>query len=100
MAFIGTKDKKEIIEKYRTHDKDQGSSEVQIALLTERINHLVAHLKIHKKDHHTRRGLLIMVGQRERHLRYLKKQNTEQFAQITQKLGLKVKAAENKYADR
>jgi len=62
MGFIGNQEKKEIVESYKVHDSDTGSVEVQVALLTERINHLVEHLKFHKKDHHSRRGLLILVG--------------------------------------
>ena len=65
------KKKNEIIEAYKLHDSDTGSAEVQIAILTERINHLNEHLKIHKKDHHSRRGLLMMVGRRRGLLNYL-----------------------------
>ena len=67
-----TEQKTGIIEKYRIHDSDTGSPEVQIAILTERINYLTEHLKIHKKDHHSRRGLLKMVGQRRGLLNYLR----------------------------
>ena len=73
MAFIGEKEKKEIVESFKTHATDTGSTEVQVALLTERINHLVEHLKVNKKDHHSRRGLLILVGRRRRLLRYMKR---------------------------
>jgi small subunit ribosomal protein S15 len=66
--------KKDIIQKYQLHERDTGSPEVQIALLTERINYLTEHLKVHKKDHHSRRGLLKMVGQRRGFLNYLKEQ--------------------------
>jgi small subunit ribosomal protein S15 len=91
MATIGIKEKKEIIEDYKVHETDTGSSEVQIAILTERINHLVAHLKLHKKDHHTRRGLLIMVGRRRRLLKYLRRRNKESFLKVSKELKLKVK---------
>lgn len=84
------KDKKiEIIEKYKLHDKDSGSPEVQIALLTERINHLTEHLKIHKKDHHSRRGLLMMVGQRRRLLNYLTDNDIKRYRSIVERLGLR-----------
>ncbi|MFC1752835.1 30S ribosomal protein S15 [Thermoproteota archaeon] len=92
MANIGTKNKKEIVESYQVHETDTGSTEVQVALLTERINHLVGHLKINKKDHHSRRGLLILVGRRRKFLNYLLKHNPESFRAITQKLKLKTKA--------
>ena len=91
MAATGTKEKKDIIEEYKVHDTDKGSSEVQIAILTHRINHIVEHLKANKKDHHTRRGLLIMVGRRKRLLRYLKSKNIESFKTLTKKLKIKVK---------
>ncbi|AFV11358.1 30S ribosomal protein S15 [Thermacetogenium phaeum DSM 12270] len=81
--------KKEIIEKYQIHDRDTGSPEVQIALLTERINYLTEHLKIHKKDHHSRRGLLKMVGQRRALLNYLKKSDPNRYRTILEKLGLR-----------
>jgi small subunit ribosomal protein S15 len=82
-------DKKETIEKYRTKDNDTGSPEVQVALLTERINHLTEHIKVHKKDHHSRRGLLKMVGQRRRILGYLKKKDIERYRKLIQSLGLR-----------
>lgn len=81
--------KQETISKFRTHERDTGSSEVQVALLTNRINHLTEHLKVHKKDHHSRRGLLIMVGRRRRLLNYLKDRNIEQYREIIQRLGLR-----------
>lgn len=81
--------KAEIIEKYKLHDGDTGSPEVQIALLTERINHLNEHLKIHKKDHHSRRGLLKMVGHRRGLLNYLMKNNIERYRAIIEKLNLR-----------
>jgi small subunit ribosomal protein S15 len=91
MSLIGDKEKSSIIESFKTHDSDTGSSEVQIAILTERINHLVEHLKVHKKDHHSRRGLLLMVGQRRRLLRYLKRSNPESHVAIAQRLNIKLK---------
>lgn len=81
--------KNEIIDKYKLHDKDTGSSEVQIALLTERINHLTEHFKIHKKDHHSRRGLLQLVGQRRRLLNYLQKKDIEKYRSLIKSLGLR-----------
>ncbi|MEN8906009.1 MAG: 30S ribosomal protein S15 [Clostridiales bacterium] len=81
--------KLKIIEDYKLHNKDTGSPEVQIALLTERINHLNEHLKIHKKDHHSRRGLLMMVGQRRGLLNYLKKIGIERYRSIISKLNLR-----------
>lgn len=84
------KEKKiEIIEKYKLHDGDTGSPEVQVALLTERINHLNEHLKINKKDHHSRRGLLKMVGQRRGLLNYLKDKNIERYRTIIAELNLR-----------
>lgn len=81
--------KQEIIEKYKLHDGDTGSPEVQVALLTERINHLTEHLKTHKKDHHSRRGLLKMVGKRRGLLNYLSENNIERYRQIIEKLELR-----------
>ncbi len=81
--------KQSLIEEYKTHDNDTGSPEVQIAILTERITGLTEHLKIHKKDHHSRRGLLKMVGQRRALLNYLKNRNFERYRAIVQKLGLR-----------
>jgi small subunit ribosomal protein S15 len=84
------KDKKqEIIKKYRVHDSDSGSPEVQIALLTERINQLTEHFQVHKKDYHSRRGLLKLVGQRRRLLDYLKSRKTDKYRQIVKDLGLR-----------
>jgi len=88
---IGERTKEDIIKEYQLHDSDTGSSEVQIAILTERINHLVEHLKEHKKDHHTRRGLLIMVGHRRSLLNYLQKRNYKSYLTIAKKLKLKIK---------
>ena len=81
--------KTKIVSEYRTHDKDTGSPEVQIALLTSRINQLTEHLKTHKKDHHSRRGLLKMVGQRRRLLNYMKRTDVEGYRQLVQELGLR-----------
>ena len=81
--------KQEIIATYGMHEGDTGSPEVQIAILTERINHLNEHLKMHKKDHHSRRGLLMMVGQRRSLLNYLTKVDIERYRAIIEKLGLR-----------
>ncbi|KAB3531333.1 30S ribosomal protein S15 [Alkaliphilus serpentinus] len=78
-----------IINTHKVHENDTGSPEVQIALLTERINHLNEHLKLHKKDHHSRRGLLKMVGQRRNLLNYVKDKNIERYRAIIEKLGLR-----------
>ena len=81
--------KQEIIETYALHEGDTGSPEVQIALLTDRINHLNEHLRVHAKDHHSRRGLLKMVGQRRGMLNYLKEKDTERYRAIVAKLNLR-----------
>jgi len=81
--------KKEIIEKYKIHDKDTGSPEVQIAILTERINYLTNHFKIHKKDHHSRHGLLKIVNQRRRLLNYLKRNNLPRYRKLIDELGIR-----------
>lgn len=81
--------KMEIITQYATHEGDTGSPEVQVALLTERINHLNNHLKEHKKDYHSRRGLLMMVGQRKGLLNYVKKQDIERYRAIIAELGIR-----------
>ncbi|NLY61217.1 MAG: 30S ribosomal protein S15 [Clostridiales bacterium] len=81
--------KTQIIEEFKLHEGDTGSPEVQIAILTERINHLNEHLKIHKKDHHSRRGLLMMVGRRRGLLNYLMKKDIERYRAIVEKLGLR-----------
>ncbi|MGE0591578.1 MAG: 30S ribosomal protein S15 [Vicinamibacterales bacterium] len=78
-----------IIGDYRTHDTDTGSPEVQIALLSERITYLTEHFKTHAKDHHSRRGLLKLVGQRRRLLDYLKSKNTERYADLIKRLGIR-----------
>ena len=81
--------KQEILKAYAKHDGDTGSTEVQVALLTERINELTEHLKTHKKDEHSRRGLLIMVGKRKRLLSYLEKVDIERYRDIKSKLGIR-----------
>ncbi len=78
-----------IIEKFKQHDKDTGSPEVQIALLTERIKYLTEHFKTHKKDHHSRRGLLKLVGQRRRLLDYLKKKSVDRYRTVIKALGIR-----------
>lgn len=81
--------KKEIISTYRRHEQDTGSPEVQIALLTERINHLTEHLRVHRKDFHSRRGLLKMVGHRRRLLNYLREKDTGRYQELVKALGLR-----------
>ena len=81
--------KSELIESFRTHDGDTGSPEVQIALLTERIIYLTEHFQTHKKDHHSRRGLLKLVGQRRRLLDYLKRSDNQRYKSIIDRLGLR-----------
>lgn len=87
--MINKEIKEQIINEYKTHEGDTGSPEVQIALLTYRINYLNDHLKEHKKDHHSRRGLLKMVGQRRRLLNYVKKVDIERYRTILAKLNLR-----------
>jgi small subunit ribosomal protein S15 len=82
-------DKLQLIEKFRTHTTDTGSPEVQVALLTQRINHLTGHFKAHKKDHHSRRGLLMMVSARKSLLSYLKRKNVERYSNLIKELGLR-----------
>lgn len=82
-------DKKKIIEEYATHQGDTGSPDVQIALLTKRISHLTEHLKEHKGDHHSRRGLMLMVGQRRRLLNYVAKENVEHYRELIKRLGIR-----------
>jgi small subunit ribosomal protein S15 len=84
-----TDDKKELIEKYKLHESDTGSPEVQIGLLTHRIAYLTDHLKTHKKDHHSRRGLLILVGRRRRLLNYVKSKDIKRYRTIIDTLGLR-----------
>lgn len=88
MAF--SKDRKTtIIGTYKTHESDTGSPEVQVALLSERINYLTEHFKIHAKDHHSRRGLLKLVGQRRRLLDYLKSKDSERYSELIKRLGIR-----------
>ena len=85
-----TKEEKQgVIDKHKTHDSDSGSPEVQIALLTERIKYLTEHFKVHKKDHHSRRGLLKLVGQRRKLLDYLRNNKVERYRAIVKDLGLR-----------
>jgi small subunit ribosomal protein S15 len=81
--------KSEVIGAYRTHESDTGSPEVQVALLSERINYLTEHFKTHVKDHHSRRGLLKLVGQRRRLLDYLKRKDADRYAELIQRLGIR-----------
>lgn len=82
-------DKSTTITEHRTHESDTGSTEVQVALLTQRIDDLTEHLKVHTKDHHSRRGLLMMVGRRRRLLDYLRRNNVERYRALIAKLGLR-----------
>ena len=85
-----SKDRKtEVIGSYRTHDGDTGSPEVQVALLSERMNYLTDHFKAHAKDHHSRRGLLKLVGQRRRLLYYLKGKDVDRYAELIKRLGIR-----------
>lgn len=81
--------KKEIIDQFQVNEKDTGSPEVQIALLSNRIKYLTEHFKVHKKDHHSRRGLLKLVGQRRRLLNYLKKRDAERYRNVIKELGIR-----------
>ena len=81
--------KKEIIDRFKLHEKDTGSTEVQVALLSNRIQYLTDHFRTHKKDHHSRRGLLKLVGQRRRLLNYLKRTDVSRYKQIIDELGLR-----------
>lgn len=85
MGFV----KEEVIQKYQLHDSDRGSAPVQIAILTARINHLRDHFDQHKKDHHSRQGLLKMVGRRRRLLEYMKRTNFEKYRELIADLGLR-----------
>ncbi len=82
-------DKTATIATYRLHETDTGSPEVQVAILTERINHLTEHLKVHKKDHHGRRGLLMLVGRRRRLLDYVRRNDVERYRSLIARLGLR-----------
>lgn len=86
---LSTTEKQSVIDGFKLHEKDTGSPEVQVAILTKRINHLTEHLKIHKKDHHSRRGLLKMVGQRRALLNYLKENDFSRYRMLIEKLGLR-----------
>ena len=81
--------KTELIGAYKTHEGDTGSPEVQVAILSERITYLTEHFKVHAKDHHSRRGLLQLVGQRRRLLDYLKRKDTERYAELIRRLGIR-----------
>ncbi|MCP4715221.1 MAG: 30S ribosomal protein S15 [Deltaproteobacteria bacterium] len=87
--MLQTEQKQEIIGKFKNHEKDTGSTEVQIALLTERIKYLTDHFKVHKKDYHSRRGLLKLVNQRRKMLDYLKRKDAEKYKKILQELNLR-----------
>ena len=89
MSSITNEEKKEIVNTYGLNPNDTGSPEVQIAILTKRINDLTGHLKTHKKDHHSRRGLLKMVGHRRNLLNYLKKKDVERYRACIEKLGIR-----------
>ena len=89
MSEITDKAKPGVIAEHRLHDTDTGSPEVQIALLTQRINHLTDHLRVHKKDHHSRRGLLMLVGKRRRFLDYLRDNDVERYRALIAELGLR-----------
>jgi len=86
---ITTDRKHEVIGEYRTHDSDTGSPEVQVAILTEKVRHLTEHLKTHRKDHASRRGLLMMVGKRARLLRYLKNKEWARYHALIKRLGIR-----------
>ena len=85
---LSKRKKTTLIKTHQKHERDTGSAEVQVSLLTERINKLAGHLKKHSKDHHSRRGLLMMVGKRRRLLRYIKRENGEGYGKILNKLGI------------
>ncbi len=87
--MLATEKKQEIINSFKKHESDTGSSEVQIAILTERITYLTEHFKIHKKDHHSRRGLLKLVGQRRRLLDYLKGKEVDRYKTVIERLGIR-----------
>lgn len=89
MSSVNTQEKSEVIEKYQLHEGDRGSAPVQVALLTQRINHLRDHFESHKGDHHSRRGLLRMVGRRRRLLEYLKRKDLEVYRELIADLGLR-----------
>ena len=86
---LDAKAKKEIIDRFKLHEKDTGSPEVQVAILSNRITYLTDHFKTHKKDHHSRRGLLKLVGQRRRLLNYLRKMDNQRYLNVIKELGLR-----------
>jgi small subunit ribosomal protein S15 len=86
---LDTEQKRDIIDRYRLHDADTGSTEVQVAILSERISYLTNHFKTHAKDHHSRRGLIKLVGQRRRLLNYLKNRDIERYRALIERLGLR-----------
>lgn len=86
---LSTDDKKKLIDQYKLHESDTGSPEVQVGLLTQRITYLTEHLKVHKKDHHSRRGLLMLVGRRRRLLNYVKGKDFNRYRTIIDTLGLR-----------
>jgi small subunit ribosomal protein S15 len=88
-VVLSTLEKKAVVDKHKLHDKDTGSPEVQVALLTERIGYLTEHLKAHKKDHHSRRGLLMLVGRRRRLLNYVKNKDVQRYRNIISALGIR-----------
>ncbi len=87
--MLATEKKQEIINNFKAHDGDTGSPEVQVAILTERITYLTEHFKVHKKDHHSRRGLLKLVGQRRRLLDYLKSRDLGRYKKLIERLGIR-----------
>jgi len=88
-VVLTVEDKKKLIEQYKLHETDTGSPEVQVGLLTHRISYLTEHLKVHKKDHHSRRGLLILVGRRRKLLNYVKNNDVKRYRTIISNLGLR-----------
>lgn len=86
---IAQQPRQEVIEQFKLHETDTGSPEVQVALLSQRIDHLTEHFKIHVKDHHSRRGLLMLVGQRRRLLDYLKRNDYKRYQSLIQRLGIR-----------
>jgi small subunit ribosomal protein S15 len=88
-VVFSTDEKKKLIDKFKLHEGDTGSPEVQVGLLTHRISYLTEHLKFHKKDHHSRRGLLMLVGRRRRLLNYVKNKDVNRYRAIIETLGLK-----------
>ena len=87
--MLATERKQELISEFKTHESDTGSPEVQIAILSERITYLTEHFRTHKKDHHSRRGLLKIVGQRRRLLDYLKKKNVDRYREVITRLSIR-----------